>query len=98
MGAGDSDASPAQHQRSEGGAAVQHAKASTLGLGELGIVFPDGRRCDDRTGIPQLCCGMTHIDPRTRGPQRPQIGRVLPIAAADRDAELQECCRDAIHP
>jgi hypothetical protein len=41
---------------------------------------------------------MADVDPRARGLQRPQVGRVLAIAAADRDAELQECSGDAVHP
>ena len=97
VSAGDRDPSPVQHERAKGCAAVQHPKAPPSGLDQFGIVVPDGRRCHDRTGLPQLICRVTDVDSRASGLQCPQVGRVLSIAAADGNAELQEGCGDAVH-
>ena len=99
VGPGHGHTATAPHQRPQRGAAVQDAQSTAIvASASSGLVSRIAGGGDDGLRVAQLLGPVPDVDPRTPGRQRPQVLRVLPIAAADREAQLQQRRRDAVHP
>ncbi|MPM98495.1 hypothetical protein SDC9_145683 [bioreactor metagenome] len=94
----DGDARAAQHQRGERRTAVPHPQPAVAGLGQLGVVLPDGGGDDHGAGVAELAGVVADVGPHAVAAQHREIGRVGPVRAGDRQPEVGVEGGDAGHP
>src|SRR6266540_886476 len=97
MCADDRDASPAEHDRRERGAAVHDAQPATPSRRKLGVVLPDRRRDHHGGDAAKMARIVTHLDGRAERGKLIELDGVPGVAPGDRDTHAEHDAGDPGH-